>query len=165
MVAVVSDFRNLLCCPSLYVPDLKCGDQNCTACSRCCRIRDLYNGRISSLFLCLKFLAMNSVAVFAAFLRLFLPLEVIGDDDSLIPMSVCCRLLLIGHVILAVDVVVSDLHHRTFIYIETHLPFVCPLNKFIDIFLYFSYVISVSSSVSKFGIICKFRHFAENIGI
>ena len=29
-------------------------DQNCTACSRCWRTRDLYNGRISSLLLYLK---------------------------------------------------------------------------------------------------------------
>ena len=32
-------------------------------------------------------------------------------------------------------VVVSDVHHRTFIYIETHLPLVRPLNKFIGIIL------------------------------
>ena len=39
---------------------LKCGDQNSTACSRCWRTRDLYNGRISSLFLYLKLRAMYS---------------------------------------------------------------------------------------------------------
>ena len=43
-------------------------------------------------------------------------------------------------------------------HIETHLPLVCQLNKFIDIFL-FHCVIRVSSSVAKCGIICKFRHF------
>ena len=34
---------------------------------------------------------------------------------------------MIGHVIVALHVVVSDVHHRTFIYIETHLPLVGPL--------------------------------------
>ena len=65
--------------------------------------------------------------------------------------------------IVALNVVVSDFYHKTFIYIYTHLSLVCPLNKFIDIFLQFHYVIKVSSSVAKFGIICKFRHFADNI--
>ena len=63
--------------------------------------------------------AMNPstlLAVCAAFLCLFLPPEVFGD-------------------IVALHVVVSDVHHRTFINIVIHLPLVCPLNKFIDIFL------------------------------
>ena len=50
-------------------------------------------------------------------------------------------------------------------YIETHLLLVGPLNKFIGIFLKFHYVIRVSSSMAKFSIICKFRHFADNINI
>ena len=61
--------------------------------------------------------------------------------------------------VVALLVVVPDVHHRTFIYRETHLPLVYPLKKFNDIFLLFHYVIS------KFGIICKFRHFADNISI
>ena len=76
-----------------------------------------------------------SVGCFAAFLGLFLPLEVFGDDDSSILLLICCRQLLIGHVIVAFHVVVSDVHQRTCICIETHLPLVRPLNKFIDIFL------------------------------
>ena len=76
-----------------------------------------------------------SVGRFAAFLCLFLPLEVFGDDDSQIPLLICSRQLLIGHVIVAFHVVVSDVHHRTVINIEIHLPPVCPLNEFIDIFL------------------------------
>ena len=96
---------------------------------------------------------------------MFLPLEVFGDDDSQIPLLICCRQLLILHVIVALHVVLSDVHHRIFINIEIHLPLVCPLNKFIVIFLCFYYVIRVFSSVVKFGIICKFRHFADNIGI
>ena len=76
-----------------------------------------------------------SVGRFAPLLTLFLPLEVSGDDDSYIPLFICCQKLLIGHVIVALHVVVSDVHHRTFIYIETHFPLVGPLNKFVDIFL------------------------------
>ena len=76
----------LLCIFSiLSMYRLTFGDQNCTACSRCLRTRDLYNGRISSLFLFLKLRIMNhqySVGPFEAFLCLFLPLGVFGDDDS-----------------------------------------------------------------------------------
>ena len=68
-----------------------------------------------------------SVGRFAAFLCLFSPLEVFGDNDSEIPLLIFCRQLLIGHVIVALHVVMSDVHHRTFIYIETHLPLVCHL--------------------------------------
>ena len=67
-----------------------------------------------------------SVGHFAAFICLFLPLEFFDDDDSLIPLLICCWQLLIGHVIIALHAVVSDVHHRTLIYIETHLPLDCP---------------------------------------
>ena len=63
-----------------------------------------------------------SVGRFAAFLCLFWPLEVFGDDDSYIPLLICCLQLLIGHVMVALHVVVSDVHHITFIYIKTRLP-------------------------------------------
>ena len=76
-----------------------------------------------------------SVGRFADFLCLFVPLEVFGDDDSYIPLLVYGQQLLIGHVIVAFHVIVSDVHHRTFIDIETHLPLVGPLNKFIDVLL------------------------------
>ena len=64
VVAVVSVSRiifvALLCIFSiLSMSRLKCGDQNCTACTRCGRTRDFYNGRISSLFLYMKLRAMN----------------------------------------------------------------------------------------------------------
>ena len=58
-----------------------------------------------------------------------------GDDDSLIPLLICCRQLLIIHVLFALHVVVSDVHHKTFMDIETPVPLVGRLNKFIDIFL------------------------------
>ena len=70
-----------------------------------------------------------SVARFAAFPCLFLPHEVFCDD-SYIPLLICCRQLLIGHVTVALHVVVSDVQIRTFISIEIHLPLVYPLNKF-----------------------------------
>ena len=71
VVAVDSDFRNHICCSSLYLSIssmscLKCGEQNCTACLRCMRSRNLYNGRISSLFLHLKLQAMNPSTLLAA---------------------------------------------------------------------------------------------------
>ena len=55
-----------------------------------------------------------SAGRFAAFLCLFLPLEVFGDDDSLNTLLISCRQLLIGHVIVALHVFGSDVHHRTF---------------------------------------------------
>ena len=91
-----------------------------------------------------------SVGRFAAFLGLCLPLEVFGDDDSQIPLLICCRQLLIGHVIVALHVVVCDVHHRTlnFINIEIHLPHACPLNKFTDIFY---------SSIISFGFLAMWQ--------
>ena len=75
VVAVVSDFRNHLCCSSLYFFYLinvspKCGDQNCTACSIFGGTRDLYNGRIGSLFMYLKLRAINP-SILLAVLQLF----------------------------------------------------------------------------------------------
>ena len=116
---------------------LKCGDPNCIACS------DVGGHGIciigGSVLCLLPEIVGNepqySVGRFAAFLSLFLPLEVFGDVDSKISLLICCRQLLIRHVIVALHVVVSDVHHRTFIYIRTHLPLVCLLNNFIGIFL------------------------------
>ena len=72
-----------------------------------------------------------SVGHFAAFLCLFFTPEVFGDDDSQIPKLICCRQLLIGHALLALYVVVSHVHHRTFL--------------------------NILNSVARFGIICIFR--------
>ena len=84
-------------------------------------------------FLYLKLLAMNPSTLLAVLqlFSLFLSLEVFGDDDSLIPLPSYCRQLLIGYVIVALHVVVSDVLHRTFINIEINLLFVCPPIKFI----------------------------------
>ena len=62
----------------------------------------------------------NSVCRFAALLGLFLLLEVFGDDDSEIPLLIYCWQLLIGFVIVALQVIVTDVHHRRFINIEIH---------------------------------------------
>ena len=72
---------------------LKCGDQNCTACPRYGRTRDLYNRRISSLFLYLKLLAMDPSTLLAV-LQIFsvcfvvLPLKAFGDDDPKIHAAI-----------------------------------------------------------------------------
>ena len=105
-----------------------------------------------------------SVGCFAAFPVCFFALEVF-DDDSKISLLICSLRLLIEHVIAAMHVLVTDVHHTTFINIEIHLPLVCQFNKFIDIYLYFRYVIWVSSFVAKFGIICKFCLDHHHIGI
>ena len=64
-------FVTLLCIFSiLSISRLKCEDQNWTACSRCGQTRDLYNGRISSLFLYLKLRAINPSTLLAV-LQLF----------------------------------------------------------------------------------------------
>ena len=86
----------------LSIPRLKCVDQNRTVCSRRGRTKDLYNEMICSLFLYLKLRAINPCTLFAvaAFLCLFLSLELFGDDFW-IPLLICCRQLLIGHVIVA----------------------------------------------------------------
>ena len=88
----------------------------------------------SVIFLDLKLRAMNPSTLLAV-LQLFSAYfcQVFCDDDSKSSLLICCRQLLIEHVIVSLHVVVSDVHHRTFINIEIHYPLVCPLNKFIDI--------------------------------
>ena len=49
----------------------------------------------------------------------------------------------------------SDVHHRTFIDTETHLPLVGSLNKFIDIVLSFHYVIIIIIIIIKKDWQCK----------
>ena len=59
-------FVALLCIFSILLMScLKFWDQNCTACSTCGWTRDLYNGRISSLFLYLKLWIMNPSTLLA----------------------------------------------------------------------------------------------------
>ena len=69
-----------------------------------------------------------SVGRFTAFLRLFLPLEMFGDDSQ-IALLIGFRQLLIGHVIVVLQVVVSDVHHITCINIEIHFSYI-PFNIF-----------------------------------
>ena len=64
-------FVALLCIFSILpMSRLKCGDQNCTACSRRGPTSDLCNGRISSSFLYQKLRAMNPNTLLAV-LKLF----------------------------------------------------------------------------------------------
>ena len=65
-------FVALLCIFSiLSMSRHKSGYQNCTACSRCGQTRDLYNGRIISIFVYLKFRAMNPSTLFVVFAAFF----------------------------------------------------------------------------------------------
>ena len=135
-------FVTLLCIFYIFsMSPLKCGQQNCTACSRCGQTGDLYNRVNISLLLHLKMQAINTStlsAVLKLFWVCFLPVEVLGNDIS------------------------------SFINIVIHLPLVCPLNKNC-IYLYRPGVplchSGFYSSLAKFGIIEKCRHFTNNIGI
>ena len=102
VVAVVSDFRTHLCCSNallcifsiLSISCLECGDQNCTACSRCVRARDLYNGRISSLILYVKLQTINHStlsAVMQLFSVCFCHLRALV---TMIHRSRCCLIML-----------------------------------------------------------------------
>ena len=62
------------------------------------------------------------LAVLGLFSVCFLLLEVFGDGNSKISLLICFRQLLIGHAIVALHVVVSDVNLRIFINIEIHLP-------------------------------------------
>ena len=73
---------------------------------------------------------LYSVCRVVAFLCVFLPLQIFGHDDSQIPLLICCRQLLIGHVIVASQVVVSDVHHRTLINTMTTLKFISHLSSY-----------------------------------
>ena len=81
------------------------------------------------MFLFLKLRAMNP-SILLAVLQLFSVCFChLRSVVMMIPRSRCDLLSATVHV------VVSDVHHRTFIYIETHLPLFPPLIEFIDIFL------------------------------
>ena len=148
---------------------LKCYRQNCTSYSRCERSRGLHSRKICSLFLFLKLRAISSVLC----RRLCSVSQFVFDTWGLwwwwiLDLAVDLLLSAVGwtcYSCFACCFVWWASHCSIFINIEIHLSLVGPLNKFIDIFLWFNYVIRVSSSVAKFGIICKFRHFVDNVHI
>ena len=140
VVAVASDFRNHLCCPSLYLfylsmSRLKCGGQNCMACSRCGRTWYLHNRRISSLILYLKFRAMTTATTLLTALQFFSACFCHSRSFPNPAVDLLSPTVDWTCYIVALHVVVSDVHHRTFFNIEIYLPLACPLNNFIDIIL------------------------------
>ena len=128
VVALVADFRNHLCCSSLYlsyfinvssqmwIPELHWMFEIWGT-------WDLYNGRICSLFLYLILRAINPWTLLSV-LQLFSLCCATWDLWwwwFQIQLLICCRKLLIGHVIVVVHVFESDVLHGTFINIEIHL--------------------------------------------
>ena len=146
---------------------LKCGDQNWSACSRCGRTRDLDNERISSFFLYLKLRAMNPSTLLAV-LQLF---------------SICfCHLWSLVWLFRdpAVDLLLATIDWTCFscfacccvrcasqnIYLHWNSFATCQPTQLVYWYLpVVPFVIRVSRTVAKFGIICKFRHFAGNINV
>ena len=65
------------------------------------------------------------------------PVKVFGNLLLVMQISlfICCQQLLIGHAVFAVNVLCPMCITKQFINIEIRLPFVCPLNTFIDAFL------------------------------
>ena len=127
VVTVFSDFRNHLCCSSLYlfyfinVSSSKWGP-NLHCMIECGRTRDLHNGRISSVFLYLKLREMKTstrLAVSQLFSVCFCHLMYL----VMIPRSRCW--FVVGNRWLDM-LQLSDVHHRTCINIEIRLALVCP---------------------------------------
>ena len=129
------------------------------------RARDLYNGRISSLLMYLKLRALNPSILLDVLQLLSVCFATCGHWWwwFLDPAVHLFSQLWIWHIIVTRHFVVSDLCHSTDINIEIHLSLIWTVYKFVNIS--YSHVIRVSSSLAKFGIICKFRYFAGNIGI
>ena len=143
---------------------LKCGDQNCTAYSRRGRTMDLYSGMISSLFLYLKLRAMNPCTLLAVSQLSLLLFATWG---------VCCWWFLDPAVDLLSTVVWTCYRclarccvRCAYIYQHWNSFATClPTQQGCWCLPVFRYVIQVYISVRKFGMICKFRHFTDNIGI
>ena len=64
-----------------------------------------------------------SIGGFAAFLCLLLPLEVFGDDDSMISLLFSYWQVLVGHGVVAIHIDVSNVHHCAF----ANINFICHL--------------------------------------
>ena len=71
--------------------------------------------------------------------------------------------LLVGHGVLAIYIVVSNVHHCGFVNIKFHLTFVGPIFQLADVFLRLYYVFWVSCCVAEFGVISEFGYFADDV--
>ena len=96
---------------------------------------------------------------FPTFLCLLLPLKVFGDNDSKISLLFSYWHLLVGHGVVAIYVLVSNVHQCTFVNIEFHLPLVGIIFQLVDVFLKLYYVLWVSCFVAEFGVISKVGYF------
>ena len=74
-----------------------------------------------------------SIGGFAIFLVLLLPLKVFGDNDSKISLLFSYWQLLVGHGVVAIYIVVSNVHHCIFVNIKFHLPLVGPIFQLVDV--------------------------------
>ena len=97
---------------------------------------------------------MNSS--FADFLCLLLPLEVFGDDDSKISLLFSYWQLLVGHGVVAIYIVVSNVHHCAFVNIKFNLPLVGPMFQVAYVFLKLYYVLWESCFAAEFCVISEF---------
>ena len=102
---------------------------------------------------------------FATFFCLLLPFKAFGDNDSKISLLFSYWQLLVGHDVVAIYIVVSNVHYCTFINIKFHLSLVGPIFQLVDVFLKLYYVPWVSCFVEEFGVISKFIYFAEDVVI
>ena len=104
-----------------------------------------------------------SIGSFAAFLCLRLPLLVFDDDDSEISLLFSYWQLLVGHGVVAIYIVVSNVHHCAFANIKFHLPLVGLIFQLFDVFLKLYYVILVSYFVAEFSVNSEFEYFPEDV--
>ena len=104
-----------------------------------------------------------SIGGFASSLCLLLPLNIFCDNDSKISLLFSYWQLLVGHGVVAIYIVVSNVHHCTFVNIKFHLPLMGPIIQLVDVFLKLYYVLWVSCFVAEFGVISKFEYFADYV--
>ena len=88
-----------------------------------------------------------------------------ADDASKIPLLFSYWHLLVGHGVVAIYIVVSNVHRCEFANIKFHLPFVGPIFQLVDVFLRLYYVVRVPCFAAELGIISEFGYFADNVVI
>ena len=72
--------------------------------------------------------------VFATFLCLLLPLiKVFGDNESKISLLFSYWQLLVGHGVVAIDIVAFNVRHCTFVNIKFHMPLVGPIFQLVGL--------------------------------